>query len=41
MAVKTAIGQAIIYRLRYKFAVNVLVMSGKHKGLYEDTYERA
>jgi hypothetical protein len=37
--VKTAIGQAMIYRLRYKFAVNVLVMSSAHKNLYEDAYK--
>ena len=37
-SVKHAIGQALIYRLYYKFAVLVLIISPDHKDLYEKAY---
>lgn len=37
-SVKHAIGQALIYRLYYKFAVLIFVISSEHKELYEKAY---
>lgn len=33
--VKMALGQSLMYRLRYKFVINVIVISEKNKDVYE------
>lgn len=37
--IKTAIGQGLLYRLRYKFVVIVLVVSSDNKKIYFDIHE--